>query len=94
VPASAARRLRSRLDARATLIHHESASRAGSVSPEARARVDRERDYMRRHWDMNGYEDPYYNPNLARDSLTAQLASPPRERKPRSTRLSAPFRGD
>lgn len=49
---------------------------------------------MRRHWDMNGYEDPYYNPNLARDSLTAQLASPPRERKPRSTRLSAPFRGD
>lgn len=76
---------------RATLIHHESASRAGTASPEATARLERERDYMRRRWDIYGFEDPYYNPNLARDSLTAQLAFPPRERKPRSSLMAARF---
>lgn len=72
---------------RATLVHHESASRAGPVSPQMRAVRQRERDYMQRCWNLADFEDPYYSPNFARNSVTAQLAWPPRDRRPRSSRL-------
>lgn len=79
---------------RATLVHHESASRSGAVSPEMHAKLQRERDFMHRYWDTAVFEDPNYSPNLARNSFTAQLAWPPRDRKPRSSRIPAMPRGD
>lgn len=72
---------------RATLVHHESASRAGAVSPQMHDVRQREREYMQRCWNLADFEDPYYSPNLARNSVTAQLAWPPRDRRPRSSQL-------
>lgn len=62
----------------AELIHHESATRGQDLSPEKKARFDRERDFMRQRWgDWIGH-DPAYSPNLTLDAEDFSYAWPPR----------------
>jgi len=51
----------------AELYHYESASRKTDTTPEKKARFLRELDYMVRTWDVHGYRDAAYNPNLSRE---------------------------
>lgn len=69
----------------ALLFHHESASRgADELDPAKRARLEREKDWMRRRWGESLRCDPTYNPNLILEGEPfAELASPPRLRAPR-----------
>jgi len=66
------------IDASVTLIHAESASRGKDLSPEKRARAEREQINFSSSW--RNYEDPYYHPSLCHDYLTAPyggLSLPP-----------------
>lgn len=71
---------------RATLVHHESASRGLEDTPEKRARFVLEVAAMQRKWGDVLLEDPAYNPNLGVDTCHYDLAFPPRVRVPRAGR--------
>ena len=66
----------------AELIHHESATRDRDDAPANRARSAAEADYMRRRWAAMLESDPFYSPNLSLTSEQADLAWPPRVRRP------------
>lgn len=51
----------------ARLYHHESATRGQDLSPEKRARFEREVKYMMDTWGKDLSDDPAYNPNLNLD---------------------------
>ncbi|TOK94540.1 hypothetical protein CGI07_23115 [Vibrio parahaemolyticus] len=51
----------------AELYHHESISRGTEDTPEKRARFASEVDYMKRTWNSELRNDPYYHPLLTRD---------------------------
>lgn len=66
------------------LAHHESASRGKEIKASARARSEREMDFLRLKWGY--YDDPFYNPNLhlsAAGEPFHGLAFPPRAREAR-----------
>lgn len=48
----------------AQLYHYESISRGNDSTPEKRARVEKEIQYMHSTWQTNNYNDPAYNKNL------------------------------
>nr|WP_314876135.1 glycosyltransferase family 2 protein [uncultured Pseudomonas sp.] len=63
----------------AQLIHAESASRGKDVSPEKKARAQREQQLFIERWSVD-YQDPYYHPALSLDYLTGPyggLSLPP-----------------
>lgn len=62
----------------AELYHHESATRGADLSPEKRARFEREVNYMQETWDFLLQADPCYNPNLALSGEFFSLSFPPR----------------
>lgn len=65
----------------AKLIHAESASRGKDVSPEKRARAQREQQGFIERWSLNGQVDPHYHPGLSHDYLSGcygGLALPPK----------------
>ncbi len=66
----------------AELVHHESQSRGLDASDEQRARFLGEVAHMEARW--GGYLDcdAAYNPNLSLESLSAELAFPPRAARP------------
>lgn len=73
------RGLRNIWTAFAQLIHAESASRGKDVSPEKKARAQREQQYFIERWSID-YKDPYYHPALSLDYLTGPyggLSLPP-----------------
>lgn len=51
----------------AELTHHESLSRGYEDSPEKKARLEKEADYMIAKWKTDIFEDPAYNVNLTKD---------------------------
>ncbi len=64
---------------RIELYHYESVSRGHDMTPERRARSDKEMEYMRNRWHRQAMNDPYYNPNLNLDGRPFRgLALPPR----------------
>ena len=54
----------------ATLIHHESATRGDQTTPAHRRREKREAAFLKKKWDTQNFDDPYYSPNLSRDLQT------------------------
>ncbi|CRN04904.1 Glycosyl transferase family 2 [Pseudomonas sp. URMO17WK12:I11] len=67
--------------ANARLIHAESASRGKDLSPEKRARAQREQMHFTERWFSKGEQDPFYHPALSHDYLSGPyggLALPPR----------------
>lgn len=54
----------------AKLIHAESASRGKDLSPEKKARAQREQMHFISAWTENGSMDPFYNPSLTLDYLS------------------------
>lgn len=66
----------------AELYHHESATRGYEISPEKKARFEKEKQYMLDNWSEIIAHDPAYSPNLTLDNAHFTLAFPPREKKP------------
>jgi O-antigen biosynthesis protein len=66
----------------AELLHHEAATRDRDEAPANRARAAVEAEYMRRRWASALDSDPFYSPNLSLTSEQADLAWPPRVRRP------------
>lgn len=65
----------------AQLLHTESASRGGDITPDRRGRLAREKNRLMQKWHHWIIDDPYYNPNLNLDAYSyAGLAIPPRGR--------------
>lgn len=62
----------------AQLLHHESATRGQDISPEKRARAEKENRYMQKTWGDQMYQDPAYNPNLTDAYDDFSYAWPPR----------------
>lgn len=62
----------------AELYHHESATRGADLSPEKRARFEKEVNYMQNRWKSALTSDRNYNPNLALSDEFFTLAFPPR----------------
>lgn len=62
----------------AELMHHESATRGKDLSPEKRARFEREVAYMHQRWDHILQNDPAYSPNLMLAREDFSYAWPPR----------------
>ncbi|VTU15249.1 glycosyltransferase family 2 protein [Variovorax sp. RA8] len=62
----------------AELMHHESATRGKDLSPEKRARFEREVAYMHQRWDHVLQNDPAYSPNLMLAREDFSYAWPPR----------------
>jgi GT2 family glycosyltransferase len=62
----------------AELYHHESASRGYEDTPEKVARFKKEESLMKQRWGELLQNDPYYNVNLALDTVPYHLAYPPR----------------
>ncbi|MDR6535974.1 glycosyltransferase family 2 protein [Variovorax soli] len=62
----------------AELMHHESATRGKDLSPEKRARFEREVAYMHQRWDPILQNDPAYSPNLMLAREDFSYAWPPR----------------
>lgn len=62
----------------AEMRHHESASRGSEDTPEKHQRFAREVALMTERWDGLLQKDPAYNPNLSLQSLSFELACPPR----------------
>lgn len=62
----------------AELLHHESATRGEDLTPEKKARFDREIAYMMQHWGDLIRHDPAYNPNLTLLAEDFGYAWPPR----------------
>lgn len=61
------------------LVHKESKSRGGDISPEKSARLDGEALWMTGRWGDRLAEDPYYSPNLSIYRPDFALAYPPRQ---------------
>ena len=66
----------------ARLEHHESATRGRDQIGARRARLERDKGFMRARWGKRLHADPYYNPNLTLVGLDAGLAFPPRVQQP------------
>ena len=65
----------------AQLLHAESASRGGDITPDRCGRLAREKNRLMQKWHQWITDDPYYNPNLNLDAYSyAGLAIPPRGR--------------
>ena len=62
----------------AELYHFESATRGYEDTPEKKARLSREADYIKQKWGRYLVNDPAYNPNLTLDSEDFGFAWPPR----------------
>jgi GT2 family glycosyltransferase len=74
----------------ARLLHAESASRGHEDTPQKKARAQRELQELRRRWFGVLLRDPAYHPSLSLDSHSQAfggLASPPRDRSPRTGKL-------
>jgi GT2 family glycosyltransferase len=68
---------------KAELYHYESLSRGRpDATPEGAARNNAEISYMRRQWGPILDNDPYFSPNLARDSLSFDIAPLTRAARP------------
>ncbi|AJG15106.1 glycosyl transferase [Pseudomonas plecoglossicida] len=64
----------------AKLVHAESASRGKDLTPERRARAQREQNIFIERWSTHGQDDPYYHSSLSLDFLSGPyggLAIPP-----------------
>lgn len=64
----------------AKLVHAESASRGKDLTPERRARAQREQKIFIERWSTHGQDDPYYHSSLSLDFLSGPyggLALPP-----------------
>ncbi|WP_257127262.1 glycosyltransferase family 2 protein [Burkholderia sp. ABCPW 11] len=67
----------------AVLYHHESYSRGSDqASAESRARLEREKNYMRARWKTDSKPDRFYNPNLTLEKEDFTLAHRPRGERP------------
>ncbi|WP_372616782.1 glycosyltransferase family 2 protein [Falsiroseomonas sp.] len=64
----------------AVLDHLESASRGLDDGGARRARLERDKDWMRGRWGALLDADPFYSPNLALDATDCRLAAQPRWR--------------
>ncbi|HEX2910731.1 MAG TPA: glycosyltransferase family 2 protein [Chloroflexia bacterium] len=53
----------------AELYHYEAVSRGADIAPEKEARLTSEQNYMYSRWSDVILDDPYFNPNLSRDTL-------------------------
>lgn len=62
----------------AQLLHHESATRGQDISPEKRARAEKEFRYMQKRWGQKMNVDVAYNPNLSDAYDDFSYAWPPR----------------
>jgi O-antigen biosynthesis protein len=62
----------------AQLLHHESATRGQDISPEKRARAEKEFRYMQKRWGQKMNVDVAYNPNLTDAYEDFSYAWPPR----------------
>lgn len=62
----------------AQLLHHESATRGQDISPEKRARAEKEYRYMQKRWGQKMNVDVAYNPNLTDAYDDFSYAWPPR----------------
>lgn len=62
----------------AELYHFESATRGYEDTPEKKARLSREADYIKQKWGRYLVNDPAYNQNLTLDSEDFGFAWPPR----------------
>jgi GT2 family glycosyltransferase len=62
----------------AELYHYESATRGYENTPERRARIAKEAQYMKGRWGNLLLNDPAYNPNLTVDHEDFSLSWPPR----------------
>ena len=62
----------------AQLLHHESATRGQDISPEKRARAEKENRYMQKTWGDQMLQDPAYNSNLTDAYDDFSYAWPPR----------------
>ncbi|KGB98594.1 MULTISPECIES: glycosyltransferase family 2 protein [Burkholderia] len=72
----------------AVLYHYESYSRGDDqMSPEKRARFDREKNFMLSKWRTDELNDPYYNQNLTLDREDFSIADFPRVCDPWRVRL-------
>ena len=76
----------------AELLHHESATRGSDVAPEKVERFRREQSSFVERWAGVVANDPAYNPNLSAANDRYELAFPPRDLAPRTSRL--PGTGD
>lgn len=72
---------------RASLIHHESATRGDDLAPEHRERFKRECEVMRKRWTAVINNDPSYNPNLEIISGTFGAYAASRAREARTGSL-------
>lgn len=54
----------------ATLFHRESATRGEHQNPMQREREKREAAFLKKKWDIEHFEDPFYSPNMSRDMQT------------------------
>jgi GT2 family glycosyltransferase len=66
----------------AELYHYECQSRGGETTGEKAERFRSEVTYMRKQWGPILGNDPFYNPNLALDSASFDLAATTRARRP------------
>lgn len=66
----------------AVLTHHESKSRGSDLTGAKAERFRLETRFMRAKWGSQLLSDPFFNPNLALDTVRPALASPPRLQKP------------
>jgi GT2 family glycosyltransferase len=66
----------------AELYHHESASRGHDLTPEQKARAEREKALVLERWGPELERDPAYNPNLTLLDESWGLAWPPRVERP------------
>ncbi|ESW38245.1 MULTISPECIES: glycosyltransferase family 2 protein [Pseudomonas] len=65
----------------AKLVHAESASRGKDLTPEKRARAQREKKLFIEHWTLESADDRFYHPSLSLDFLSGPfggLAIPPK----------------
>lgn len=67
----------------AEMIHHESVSRGGEITPEQQARFRKEVELMKSRWGEILMDDPAYSPNLSFEFEDFSYAWPPRKASPR-----------
>ncbi len=63
----------------AELYHHESATRGRNDTPEKKALLAQERNYMKERWGELLLNDPAYNPSLTLERADFSLSWPPRK---------------
>lgn len=66
----------------ALLIHYESATRGYDTTPEQQATFWKEDNFMKTKWKEYLKYDPFYNPNLSLESLTFDVTTQSRYKKP------------